>query len=228
VPPLRLLAATRSAPEDEVRLRALLEDESDNLTHSRLQAATRNVSSGDVGEAIRNLWQLVGSTPDGNCTAEVLLPVSWRHDTFIECVDRARRRSGGEPSGYIDSLITLSELIVETALIARYDATGDPVQSLRPKEVELVRANDPAKPDAGDLVNRQQLLQRGFGWFHQVASLRELRSVHPERTRSANPQPVTQADVPVAEGLFREMLSGWRNSMLETRRLAQQSSQPTA
>jgi hypothetical protein len=102
-----VLAATRSAPEDEVRLRALLEDESDNLTHSRLQAAIRNVSSGDVGEAIRNLWQLVGSTPDGNCTAEVLLPVSWRHDTFIECVDRARRRSGGEPSGYIDSLITL-------------------------------------------------------------------------------------------------------------------------
>jgi hypothetical protein len=60
-----------------------------------------------VEEAIRNLWQLVGSTPDGNCTAEVLLPVSWRHNTFIECVDRARRRSGGEPSGYIDSLITL-------------------------------------------------------------------------------------------------------------------------
>jgi len=223
-----VLATTKSTSEDEPRLQELLEDESDNLVFSNLQAAIRNVSSGDVEEAIRNLWHLVGSTPDGTCTAEVLLPSAWRHETFVQCVDRARARSGGEPTGYIDSLITLSELIVEAALIARYDATRDPSQSLRPNEVELVRANDPAKPDAGDLVNRQQLLQKGFGWFHQVASLRDRRSVHPERTSSAGPRIVTQADVPVAEGLFREVLSGWRNSMLETRRLAQQSSRPTA
>jgi hypothetical protein len=139
------------------------------------------------------------------------------------CVDQARGRSGGEPTGYIDSLITLLELIVEVALVARYDATQDPAQSLSLKEVKLVRAIDIAKPKAGDLVNRQQLLQRGFGWFHQVASLWNLRSVHPERTSSASPQTVTHADIPVAEGLFREVLSGWRTSMLESRKLVQQS-----
>lgn len=214
-----VLATTSSAPEDESRLRGLIEDESDDLTYSKLQAALRNVSSGNVDEAIRNLWQLVDSTPDGTCTAEVLLPDGWRHETFVKCVDIARARSGGEPTGYINSLITLSELIVETALIARYDATGDPSQPLRSNEVDLIRANDPAKPDAGDLVNRQQLLQKGFRWFHQVASMRDLRSVHPERAVSTNPQPVTQASVPLANGLFRAVLSGWRNSMLETRRL---------
>ena len=217
-----VLATTRSAPEDESRLRELLDEESDGLAHSNLQAALRNVSSGDVEEAIRNLWHLVGSTPDGTCTAGVLLPDGWRHDTFVKCVDQARGRSGGEPSGYVDALVTLSELIVETALVSRYDATGDPNQSLRENEVELVRSNDPAKPGAGNLVHRQQLLQREFGWFHEVASLRGRRSVHPERPNSAGPRVVTQGDVPVAEGLFREVLSGWRTSMLETRRLAQQ------
>ena len=103
-----MLATAKSAPEGESRLRDLLEDESDNLACSSLQAAIRNVSSGDVEEAIRNLWQLVGSTPDGTCTAEVLLPSGWRHETFRRCVDRARARSGGEPTGYIDSLITIS------------------------------------------------------------------------------------------------------------------------
>jgi hypothetical protein len=92
-----VLVTTRSAPEDESRLRELLQGESDNRAYSSLQAAIRNVSSGDVEEAIRNLWQLVDSTADGNCTAEVLLLDGWRHRTFIQCVDRARARSGGEP-----------------------------------------------------------------------------------------------------------------------------------
>ena len=134
----------------------------------------------------------------------------------------ARARSGGEPRGYIDSLITLSELIVEVALVARYDATEDPSQSLRPNEVELVRNDDPAKPDAGDLVHRQSLLQKAFPWFHHVASLRTRRSVHPKRRGPEGSHPVTPKDIPLAEGLYREVLSGWRASMLETRRLGQQ------
>jgi hypothetical protein len=219
----QVLAMTTSAPEDEPQLRELLEEETDNLTYSRLEAAIRNVSSGGVEEAIRNLWQLVGMAPDGTCTAEVLLPAGWRRDEFVETVDTARARSGGEPKGYIDSLITLSELIVEVALVARYDATKDPSQSLKPHEVELIRNDDPAKPDAGDLVHRQELLQKEFGWFHHVASLRTLRSVHPKRRGPASSRTVTQADVPVAEGLYREILSGWRASMLETRRQAQRS-----
>lgn len=218
-----VLATTTSAPEDEPRLRELLEEETDNLAHSHLEAAIRNVSSGGVEEAIRNLWQLVGMAPDGTCTAEVLLPGGWRREEFVESVDMARQRSGGEPRGYIDSLVSLTELIVEVALVARYDATEDSSQSLKPHEVKLVRNDDPAKPDPGDLVNRQELLQKAFGWFHHVASLRTLRSVHPKRRGPVSSRTVTQSDVPVARGLYREILSGWRASMLETRKLAQRS-----
>jgi hypothetical protein len=218
-----VLATTTSAPEDELRLRELLGEETDNLAHSSLEAALRNVRSGDVENAIRNLWQLVGMSPDGTCTAEVLLPGDWQREEFVNCVDTARARSGGEPTGYIDSLVTLSELIVEVALVARYDATKDSSQSLKPHEVELVRNDDPAKPDAGELVHRQELLQKAFGWFHHVASLRTLRSVHPNRRGPVSSRTITQADVPVAEGLYREILSGWHASMLETRRRAQRS-----
>jgi hypothetical protein len=140
----------------------------------------------------------------------------------VESVDTARASFGGEPKGYINSLITLSELIVEVALVARYDATKDSSQSLKPHEVELVRNDDPAKPDAGELVHRQALLQNAFGWFHHVASLRTLRSVHPKRRGPVSSRTVTQSDVPVAEGLYREILSGWRASMLDIRRLGQQ------
>jgi hypothetical protein len=217
-----VLATTTSAPDDEPWLRELLEEETDNLAASGLQAAIRNVSSGGVEEAIRNLWHLVGMAPDGTCTAEVLLPAGWRRDEFVESVDTARASFGGEPKGYINSLITLSELIVEVALVARYDATKDSSQSLKPHEVELVRNDDPAKPDAGELVHRQALLQNAFGWFHHVASLRTLRSVHPKRRGPVSSRTVTQSDVPVAEGLYREILSGWRASMLDIRRLGQQ------
>lgn len=214
-----VLATTHSGPGDEPRIRELLEEESDGLAHAKLQAAIRSMRSGGVEEAIRNLWQMVGSTPSGTCTAEVLLPGDWRHKTFVQCVDTARERSGGEPSGYIDSLTTLSELIVDVALVARCDADQNPKRYLRSDEVEKLRTTDPAKPDVGDLVNRQQLLQQ-FGWFHQVASLRNWRSVHPERTNSMGRRDIRQADVPVADGIFREILSGWHTSMLDTRRLA--------
>lgn len=217
-----VLATTTSAPDDEPRLRELLEEETDNLTHSRLEAAIRNVRSGGVEEAIRNLWQLVDMVPDGTCTAEVLLPGDWRREEFVEWVDTARASFGGEPKGYINSLIILSDLILEVALVARYDATKDSSQSLKQHEVELVRNDDPAKPQPGDLVHRQELLQKGFPWFHHVAALRTRRSAHPKRRGTESSRAITEADVPIAEGLYRDILSGWCASMLETRRLGQQ------
>lgn len=219
-----VLATTKSAEGDEEHLQTLLGEETDGITYSKLEAAIRNVKSGDIQEAIRHLWNLVDREPDGTCTAEVLLPGGWRRDSFIECVDIARARSGGEPSGYIGSLITLTELIVEVALVARYDATGDPNQSLRDNEVGLIRRNDPTKPDAGALIVRQQLVQGEFGWFQEVGSLRHMRSVHPEPANSTTPLTITPADVAVADGLFTAILSGWHASMLETRRLASETS----
>lgn len=216
-----VLASTISAEGDEERLNVLLQEEHDGYAHSALEKAIRNVKSGDVEAAIRNLWQLVGLEPDGNCTSEVLLPNGLRHEKFVTGVDRARERFRGEPSGYIDALVDLTELIVEVSLVARYDATDGPNAPLNDKEVEPIRRDDaPGKPKAGDLVNRQQLLQKGFSWFHQVASLRDLRSVHIESVGSNLSRTVTQADVPVAEGLFRQVLSGWLASMLETKQLA--------
>lgn len=212
----RVLATTDPRPGDEEALNRLLEGEGDAQARQDLLNAKRNLTSGSVEQAVRNLRDLAALDPQGGPGANVLLPYHEWHDAFVANTDKARARVGGEPSGYIDALITLAELMVEQAVIARFDA--DPSHApVKVKEGEALRHNHPTKPKVGALLERQQL-QRVFPWFPEVMVLRKLRGVHATPSGTTKPLSLTQKHVIEAEGLFSRIIEGWQRSMLESYR----------
>ncbi|MDP9474227.1 MAG: hypothetical protein M3R38_00730 [Actinomycetota bacterium] len=211
----RVLADTNPRAEDEEALEGLLVKEVDAEARRYLLAARRNLSSGSLAEAVENLSGLAGLERDRGPDPDVLLPDESWHEAFVAGVDKARGRSGGEPGAYIDALITLSELLVEQAVIARFDvAPGN--GSAKEKEVEALRNNRPGKPDVGALLGRQQA-QKVFPWFPEVIVLRRLRGAHPAPSGTTRPLLPTDRHVAEAEGLFSAMVQGWQASMAESR-----------
>lgn len=92
-----VLSETEGHPDDEERLRALLEDESDAEAGALLEAALRKISSGTAERAVANLWRLLGLDPAVALPVRVLLPGGGWDKRFVACVDRARGRRNGEP-----------------------------------------------------------------------------------------------------------------------------------
>jgi hypothetical protein len=210
----QVLSTTRPSTGDEDKLDHLLEGESDTQARQDLVRAKRKLISGSVEIALENLRRLVGLEPEAEPGADVLLPDADWHDAFVANTDKARARADGEPSVYIDALITLAELMVEQAVIARFDA--DPSHApVKPKEVEPLRHNYRTKPDVGALLERQHL-KKVFPWFPEVIVLRKLRGAHATPSGTTKPLSLAQKHVAEAEGLFSGIVEGWEHSMLES------------
>lgn len=213
------LAATEGRPEDEQTLRDLLDNEGDSAVAEGLQAALRNISSGNVPQAVENLFVLVG-LPEVEADPRVFVPAGEWDARFVECVDSARRRRGGDPGAYVGALNRLAELLVEEAVVERHDADPEtsPLGKKGVAQAEAIRANRRSKPDLGDLIRRPTLME-AFPWLHHVHVLRAMRDAHPSPVGSMVPVRVEDNDAAHAQRLFRDVVEGWTASMQETRNL---------
>ena len=125
--------------------------EGDRDTKEQLRLALLRIRSGGVGEAVRNLLDLVSSglAPESAPVATVLRYASW-HDSFVACVDEARSARLGTPRGAIDACQRLGELLTEQALMVVLMA-GD-----AKSQAEGVQLRDNvSKPDIGNVAGRQ-------------------------------------------------------------------------
>jgi hypothetical protein len=85
---------------------------------------------------------------------------------------------------------------------------------LKSRELEAVRTNATDRPDNGDLIKRQALVQN-FDWFPQVATLRKLRTAHPSPAGSRNPIQIEDEDRSYARSLLADVVQGWIESMAQ-------------
>ena len=210
----KVLADTDAREADEEALRRLAEDETDARVRKQLTAALSNITSGSVGRAVQNLRSLVGRDPDEGPDVDVLLPDEDWHETFVAHVDKARQQAGGDPDAYISSLVKLTDLMVEQAVIARFEAEPEN-GSVKKHEVEALRRNHSKKPGIGALLERQRG-QSVFPWFNEAIVLRRLRNAHPSPTGSTRPLLLGDDEVVEANALFRRIVLGWETSMQDS------------
>lgn len=212
----RVLATTDPRPDNEEELDRLLETEGDAQARRDLLVAKLNFTSGSIGQAVRNLRELAGLDPEGGPDTDVLLPYEQWHDAFVVAVDTARRLVVSEPRAYINALIVLADLLVEQAVIARFDAEPDN-GSAKKAQIEALRSNIRGRPDVGSLLERQRA-QQVFPWFNEVIVLRRLRGAHPAPLGTTRPFSLTNQHVVEAEGLFSRIVEEWEISMQESYR----------
>jgi hypothetical protein len=189
-----------------------VDEETDGGASGDLLRALRRIESGDAGEALRNLIQLVGCEQDpSNLQLPIVLPYEEWHETFQHCVDEARSSLTGAPSAAVQAFLRLGEHLVELALTATFLLSPKPK---RLAEGERLRANRNDKPDIGALVKQQDLLQ-DHPWLTSFSALRELRSVHPAPTGKTRPVYSEDADVVTAKRLTLVVVDGWLKTMYE-------------
>lgn len=210
----RVLATTDPRPDDEEELDRLLEGEGDAQARSDLLVAKLNLTSGSVGQAVRNLREPAGLGSEDGPGADVLLPYEQWHEAFVVAVDTARRLVASELRAYINALIVLADLLVEQAVIARFDA--EPGNgSAKKNEVGAQRGNSRGRPDIGSLLERQRA-QQVFPWFNEVIVLRRLRGAHAAPLGTTRPFYPTNQHVVEAKGLFSRIVEGWEISMQDS------------
>ncbi|WP_131801445.1 hypothetical protein [Klenkia brasiliensis] len=206
-----VLAETPGSPEEHATLNILIANEDDAEVAHLLQTALHRLVSGDAGEALRNLMDLLG-LPTRGLNVDVLIPNQAHRERFTLWVDRARARSSntGDPSAFIDATINIADQMADLAVVAASDA-GQNV-ALRPDQVEGIRVNNKPRPDAGVLVTQQQRTQL-FPWFSSVAALRSKRAAHPSPLGTTTPLHFGDEDQLVARGLLKQIAEGWIESM---------------
>jgi hypothetical protein len=203
----RVLAETPGSPDEHANLANIAAAEDDAEVGALLQRALHRLTSGDAGEALWNLAELLDLPRDG-LDLDVLIPDARHRKRFAEWVDTARARSAAEhdPGTFIEAAINVADQMVDLAVIAGYDA-GLPV-ALKADMVDALRTNAPGRPEAGPLVTQQQRIQT-FEWFPIVAALRAKRAAHPSRLGTTAPPAFLPMDLVVAKGLLREVTAGW-------------------
>lgn len=210
----RILASSVGSHDEIETLQRRVEEEADGSANGDLLRALRRIESGDAGEALRNLLQLVGCEQDpGDLQLQVVLPYPEWHGTFQHCVDEARSSLTGAPSAAVQSFLRLGEHLVELALTATFLLSPKPK---RQAEGKKLRENSHDKPDIGALVNQQELVQH-HPWLTSYSALRELRSVHPAPVGRTTPVNAVDADVVTAKRLTLIVVEGWLKTMYETR-----------
>jgi hypothetical protein len=208
----RILAASVGSHVEVETLQRLVEEEADGSAHSDLLRALRRIESGDAGEALRNLLQLVGSEQDpGKLQLSIVLPYPKLHETFQNCVDEARSSLTGAPSASVQAFLRLGEHLVELALTATFLISANPK---RRAEGEKLLGNLGGKPDIGALLQRQDLLEH-HTWLTSYSALRELRNVHPAQQGKTTPVRAEDADVVTATRLTLVVVEGWLKTMDE-------------
>jgi hypothetical protein len=208
----RILAASVGSHDEIQTLQRLVEEEADGNANGDLLRALRRIESGDAGEALRNLLQLVGCEQDpGDLQLMVVLPYPEWHSTFQHCVDEARSSLTGAPSAAVQAFLRLGEHLVELALTATFLLSP---KAKRRAEGEKLRENSHDKPDIGALVKQQELVQH-LPWLISYSALRELRSVHPAPVGKTTPVNAVDADVVTAKRLTLIVVEGWLKTMYE-------------
>jgi len=210
----RVLAETPGSPDDHAALVDLAAAEDHAEVLELLQAALHRLTSGDAGEALRNLAELL-DLPLTGLQPDVLIPDPSHRDRFAEWVDKARARSANthDPGTFIEAAINVADQMVDLALIARHDS-GQRI-TLKAEQVDALRTNAANRLDVGALVTQQQLVQQ-FRWFPIVAALREKRAAHPSRIGSTIPLRFDADDLVAARRLLRDITAGWIRDMHES------------
>lgn len=209
-----VLAETTGSPDEHTTLADLAAAEDDAEVAKLLQMALHRLTSGDAGEALCNLAELLGLPPAG-LELDVLIPAPQHRERFAEWVDKARARSANhlDPGTFIEAVINVADQMVDLALIARHDA-GQNV-ALKADQIEALRTNATNRPEAGPLVTQQQRMNI-FKWFPIVAALREKRAAHPSRLGSTAPPRFAPDDLVAARALLRDITAGWVKDMQES------------
>lgn len=199
-----LLAETRGSLDESADLEELMEAEKDRDAKDLLRLALLRIQSGNVGEAMRNLLDLVGSdkSPESAPVATVLRFERW-HKAFISCVDEARSARLGTARGAIDALQRLGELLTEQALMVVL------LNGNASSKAEGLRLRDNIdKPDIGSVAGRQQL-QQEHQWLPNYLVLHGMRGVHPAKRGTTRPQEAGASDVTTALTLLGYVVDGW-------------------
>lgn len=209
-----VLADTQAHPEDEERLEQLLSTEGDAGTRLKLAAALRNISSGTVARALENLRSMVGLVPELDTDPRAFVTHEDWDARFVEGVDRARRNRGGDPGAYVGAIVVLSDLLVDIAAAEAHhdDPDNSPLGRRGEAQAAALRTNAKPRPDAGELLKRPPLIEL-FPWFRQAAILRENRAAHPAPLGSTEPVRIGDDESAYAQRLFRDVVSGWQDSM---------------
>jgi len=214
----RLLAdAHPPSDEDITRVRTAIERETERDVRQVLESALRRVNSGDEGEALRNLFILVGLDPAEAPSIDVMLPAKEQRGQFVAAVDKCRSDQLGTPHSYVTSLAVLADQLAEFAALARSEVEDGILKEL---EAKGIRNNTGEKPDAGELIRRQKLIQE-FGWFQAVGTLREKRYAHSAPRGSSTPHEYDSTDIEVGTGLLRAVVRGWKESMVASATMAE-------
>jgi hypothetical protein len=216
VPDVRLAAADILATvpgtyNEEARIRALLRAAKTVPLTAKLTDAMNRLKSPGVAEAIDGLVGLLGLVhPASKLQPANLIRDHEDHDRFIAAVDEVRSTNGttSNVKPFINAGVVLADLLVDFIVVA----CGDTGAGVNAKELKAIRENAAGRPDAGALVNRQQLLQL-FDWFPQVATLRKRRTAHPSPAGSRTPVAVSDSDHAYARNLLADIVAGWIDSM---------------
>ncbi|MGY1833956.1 hypothetical protein ACI79P_02465 [Blastococcus sp. SYSU DS0510] len=207
----RVLAETQGSPDEHQTLVNLAAMEDHAEVAELLDAALHRLTSGDTGEALRNLAELLDLSTTG-LDPNVLIPDEQHRDRFSEWVDKARARSANrhDPGAFIEAAINVADQMVDLALIARHDAGQRVV--LKADQVDALRANAANRLDVGALVTQQQSVQQ-FTWFTAVAALRRKRAAQPSPIGTTTPPRFMPDDLVAAKVLLRDITAGWIKDM---------------
>jgi len=206
----RILAASVGSHVEIETLQRLVEEEADGSAHSDLLRALRRIESGDAGEALDNLLQLVGSEQDpGSLQLSIVLPYPEWHVTFQDCVDGARSSLTGAPSAAVQAFLRLGEHLVKLALTATFLASPIAKRREEGKKLRSGRGDN-----IGALLQRQDLLEH-HPWLSSYAALRSFRSVHPAPAGKTTPVHSEDAEVVTAKLLTLVVVEGWLKTMDE-------------
>lgn len=208
-----VLGSSDGRAEEADRLEELLGQETDRIAGDQLRSALRRIRSGDVGQALHNLLELLEIDRGGpGFDVQVYLPYQAWHDTFTRCVDDVRSAVTTNPPGVAQAAIRLGELLVEQAVATRLLSSKK--ESER-QQGQLLLENATNKQAIGTLLNRQDLLQ-ALPWMHAYAALRETRSVHPAPRGKTTPVSAGAADG-LSLGLLKTVAEGWLSAIAESR-----------
>lgn len=208
-----ILAQTDGQPSDEAAIDALLADAKKAPLSNALKEARVALTAPDLGTALTRLADNLDAivTPK-DVTDARLGRYPDQEATLLQLVNdvRASSNPGVPAKDYLNSAVTLCDHMVDLAILATTDAGKNPYKKT---DVDAIRTGARNRPDAGALVNAQSVLNV-IPWASHVASLRQQRAAHPNRTNSTAPVVITDKDRAHASYILGQVLRNWLDTMI--------------
>lgn len=189
----------------------VLEDAASRAKHSellsRLQQLLRRVQSGDHGQALANLFDLVGVEAEPDLS--IYLAVEGLRDGFRAAVDRVRRDWRSTPDSLIVHATSLADLLLDIAVVSATEAGQGIVKQ---HEADALSRNLANRPAAGAIADRQHV-QQSLPWAVLLAGLHQRRPGHALPAGQLTPHAHADPDLVWAQRQVALIVDGWVTTM---------------